>query len=68
MQFNTHFTQYIVKYCEKIMPKYALIQNISGLTSLLCHLLHSRHFQAISLNTAYIVYHLTLSFLEGNIR
>jgi hypothetical protein len=38
------YTLYIVNYCKKIMPKYALIQNIGLLTCLLCHLLHFRRF------------------------
>jgi hypothetical protein len=41
---NIIYTLYIVKYCIKIMSKYALIENIGGLTCLLCHLLHSRRF------------------------
>jgi hypothetical protein len=34
----------IVKYCKTIIHKYAPIQNIGGLTCLLCHLLHFRRF------------------------
>jgi hypothetical protein len=33
------YTSYIVKYCKKIVSKYALIQNTGGLTCLLCYLL-----------------------------
>jgi hypothetical protein len=47
------------------MSKYALIENIGGLTCLLCHLLHSLDFQAFSLNPAYTVYHLILPFTKN---
>jgi hypothetical protein len=43
------------------MPKYALIQNIGGLTCLLCYIYFTLvNFQAILLNPAYIVYRLIL--------
>jgi hypothetical protein len=47
------------------MPKYALIQNIGGLTCLLCHLLPLVDFQAISLNPAYVVSHLILPTINN---
>ena len=43
MQYNIPFI-YCKIFFKKVMPKYALIQNIGGLTCLLCHLLHFRRF------------------------